>query len=239
MFYKKRCLAMALLFIFLSCKEEIKTSFSEINITTNDNNIVEVNIPSANGNEGVTNLINAEIEKKVMASLHIGEPDAVNSKSVEESISSFNQEFEKFKIDFPENIQLWEAQIDGEVLFQSSEIISVALTSYINTGGVHGNLTISFLNFESETGKLIPNNELFKDIEAFKKVAKTYFEDALEEKDLIYDRIDFELPANMAYNNAGLILLYNTYEIAPYSTGIIEFTIPFKDVESLLVFNGL
>ncbi len=37
-------------------------------------------------------------------------------------------------------------------MYQSSEVISVALTSYINTGGAHGVLTITFLNFDAETG---------------------------------------------------------------------------------------
>ncbi|MDO5978649.1 DUF3298 and DUF4163 domain-containing protein [Flavivirga spongiicola] len=238
MFYKKPLLIVYLFFIFIACKNELNLSFSEVNISTSNNHLVEVNIPDAKGNEGIANQINLIIKKTVVALLHTGEQDSITSKSIEESITLFNKEFQTFKTDFPETAQQWEAQIDGEVMFQSSEIISIAITSYVNTGGAHGTLNISFLNFETETGNLISNDKLFKDIDGFEKVAKTYFDKTVKDKDAIFDIETFKLPANIAYNEEGVILLYNIYEIAPYSTGIIEFTIPFEKVDSLLHFNS-
>lgn len=239
MFHKKHLLIVCSFFIFIACKDELKLSFSEVNISTNNNQLVDVNIPNASGNEDIANRINSVIIKDVMASLHIGEPDNISSKTIEESMTSFNKEFQTFKTDFPETTEQWEAQIDGEVIFQSLEIVSIVITSYINTGGAHGTLNISFLNFETNTGHLIPNNKLFKDIEGFEKVAKTYFDKTIKDKDAVFDVDTFKLPTNIAYNEEGLVLLYNTYEIAPYSTGIIEFTIPFEDVGSFLHFNSL
>ena len=169
-------------FIFIGCNETLKTTFSEINISTEKNTIIEINIPKANGNEVLKNNINFKIEEIVIDALHTGNTDNVTSKSIEESISSFNEEYNNFKSDFPESKQQWEVQIDGEVIYESIEIISIAMTSYINTGGAHGSLHISFLNFNAETGHLILNNELFNDIEAFKKVAKPYFGKTIEEK---------------------------------------------------------
>lgn len=238
MFHKKPLLIVCFFFIFMTCKDEVKLSFSEINVSTSNNNLVEVNIPNASGNEDVANRINLIIKETVIASLHIGNSDNITSKSIEESIASFNKEFQTFQIDFPETIEQWEAQIDGDVIFRSSEIISIAITSYVNTGGAHGTLNISFLNFETETGHLIPNNKLFKDLEGFKKVAKIYFDKTIKDKEAILDVDSFKLPANIAYNEDGVVLLYNTYEIAPYATGIIEFTIPFEEVGSLLHFNN-
>ncbi|GAA3632373.1 DUF3298 and DUF4163 domain-containing protein [Flavivirga jejuensis] len=222
----------------MACKDEVQLSFSEINVSTSNNKLVEVNIQNASGNENVTKQINSIITKNIIASLHIGDSDGITSKSIEESITLFNNEFQTFKTDFPKTLEQWEAQIDGEVIYQSPDIISIAITSYVNTGGAHGTLNISFLNFETETGNLIPNNKLFKDLKGFKKVAKIHFDEAVKNKDAVLDIATFKLPANIAYNEVGVILLYNTYEIAPYATDIIEFTIPFEAVSSLLYFNS-
>ncbi|NMH87403.1 DUF4163 domain-containing protein [Flavivirga sp. Y03] len=223
----------------MACKNEIKLTFSEVNISASNNKLVEVNIPNAIGNEDVVNRINATISKNVIASLQIGDLDNMTSKTIEESITTFNKEFQMFKTDFPESMQPWEAQIDGEIIFQSLEIISIALTSYVNTGGVHGTLNISFLNFETQTGHLIPNDKLFKDIESFKKTAKIYFDKTIEDKDIVLENTNiFKLASNIAYSDTGIVLLYNTNEIIPYPTDIIEFTIPFNEVGPLLNFDS-
>lgn len=235
---RKHLAIICLFFIFLACKEALKTSFSDINISTENNSIVEVNIPEANGDYTKANNINLNIQETVIEALHVGNPDAVTLKSIEESISKFNNEYNNFKNDFPEAKQQWEAQIDGEVIYESPKITSIAITSYVNTGGAHGALHISFLNFDSETGLLIPNNKLFNNVEAFKKVAKPYFEKTITNKDTNINPNLFDLPLNIAYSEDGIVLLYNTYDIAPYSTGIIEFVIPYNEVESYLVFNS-
>ncbi|MFI1744906.1 DUF3298 domain-containing protein [Thalassobellus sediminis] len=225
-------------FFLLNCNEDIKTTFSETTISTDNNDVVIVNIPKAYGNETIINQINSEINKTVVAALYIGESDSVPHISIEESITNFNKEYQSFKTNFSESKQIWEAQIDGEILYQSPEIMSIVITSYINTGGVHGNLNISFLNFNSETGNLIHNKDLLKNIVAFKEIAKTYFDEAIKDNDVLFDSKSFQLPTNIAYNEEGIVLLYNTYEIAPYSSGIIEFTIPFEKVSNFLVFNS-
>ena len=224
--------------LLFNCSEDIKTTFSDINISTENNNIVEVNIPKALGNQEITDSINYEIEKSVIEALVFGEQSNIQLKTIEESIIAFNQEYNTFKADFPESSQIWEAQIDGEVLFQSSEIISISITSYVDTGGAHGILNISVLNFNSITGNRISNKDLFTDFDGFKAIAQTYFYQEIKENDVVFDQNKFELPTNIGYTDDGLVLLYNTYEIAPYSTGIIEFAIPFKAIESYLVFNS-
>lgn len=238
MINKNFLFAFCCLLFLLNCKEAIKTTFSDVTISTKNNDIVAINIPQAYGNETIITNINSEINKAVATALHIGEPDSIPSISTEESIISFNKEYQSFKTNFPESTQIWEAQIDGEILHQSPEIICIAITTYINTGGAHGNLNISFLNFNSETGHLIPNENLFKNMDTFKKIAKTYFNETIKDNDYLFDSENFELPQNIAYNEDGIVLLYNTYEIAPYASGIIEFTIPFENVSDFLVFNS-
>lgn len=240
MLQKQRYFYILIFLLVLSCNKEVKTSFSEINITTENNTIVEVNIPEANGKKTIAEQINSEITKTIAAALHIGDPDSVPSISIEESIKRFNKEYQDFKRDFPETELPWEAQIDGEVVYQSPEIICVAITTYTNTGGAHGLSNISFLNFNATTGNRISNEKLITNPEAFKEMVKLYFDKAIAEKEhAVFDTETFQLPANIGYTEDGLVLLYNTYEIAPYSTGIIEFKIPYEEAEPFLAFNHL
>lgn len=238
MLQKKFVIIILLVFIFTACEDDRRVSFSDINISTENNTLVDVNIIVASGNSNAATNINSEIEKIILQALNIGNPDTITSKSIEESINNFNNEYQSFKINFPDTVAEWEAQIDGEIMFQSPEIISIAITSYNFTGGAHGSLNISLLNFNATTGNIIENKNLFKNIEEFKALAKTYFYNALEDKNTLFEATKFQLPENIAYSDEGLILLYNTYEIAPYSTGIIEFKMPYNAIESYLVFNG-
>lgn len=224
--------------MLFSCEKDVLLTFSEKNISSENNSIVQVNIPLVNQNTVVAKTINLAINQYVINALQIGESNNYDAKSVEESIESFNSEYTNFANNFPESAQVWEAQIDGEVIFKTPNIISVSLTSYTNTGGAHGALHISFLNFDAATGKLMGINQLFTDIEGFKNIAKKHFKASVKDKDLLFNSDNFQLPKNIGYSDDGVILLYNTSEIAPHSTGIIEFSIPFEDATSYLVFNS-
>ena len=238
MHHYKILLTICCFLVLFNCKEAQKTTFSEIHFTSENNALVDINIPQVSGNKTVSNQLNTEIQKIIISALHNGSPDDNSASSVEESIAIFNNEFTQFKKDFPESIEPWEAQIDGEVMYQSPEIISIAITSYTNTGGAHGVLNISFLNFKTVTGKLIKNDELIKNIDGFKNSAKPYLNNALAEKDILFDTENFELPPYIAYSEEGIVLLFNIFQIAPYSTEIIEFVIPFEDAQPYLVFDG-
>ncbi|MFD2726524.1 DUF3298 and DUF4163 domain-containing protein [Hyunsoonleella rubra] len=238
---KKIFLCVSFVFFIISCKDEPKTiAFSEVEKTTKNNAIVQIHIPEASQENIIGKNINDEIERFVAGLLTIGEPEIdSNNLSLEAEIEAFNTAYKDFIKDFPESNQIWEAQIDGEVAFSSSEVITIAITSYLNTGGAHGNTNISFLNFDFTTGKPIPNENLFKNIDGFKTLAKTYFDKAVENKSVLFEPDSFDLPANMGYTEEGIILLYNPYEIAPYAKGIIDFNIPFENAKDYLTFQGL
>ncbi|OBX23513.1 MULTISPECIES: DUF3298 and DUF4163 domain-containing protein [Bizionia] len=229
---------LSLIFLVFSCEdEETKITFSEKNFTTNQNKIVEINIPQAEGAEAVKNNINASIEAMVSASLNLDEDSVAKNMSISESIDKFNSEYASFKSEFPESALEWEAQIDGEIMYQSEAVISVVITNYLNTGGAHGSLVVSFLNFDALTGQSLKNEQLFNDMNAFKTVAEDYFNDQIaDKKELYFEPDNFVLPQNIGFNETGVILLYNSYEVAPYSTGLTEFTIPFDDLVPYLNF---
>lgn len=238
MSYNKYIFLICSFFLFQTCEEEEYITFSEVNITTKNNSLVDINIPKASGNSTKAEEINTEISNIIAKELRLGDSNIVTSKSIEESIDSFNKEYQSFMSDFPESNQIWEVQIDGDVIFQSEEIITISLTSYINTGGAHGVLTITLTNFDALTGKRIPNTDLTNNADLFKSIAKRFFDNSIEDKSSLFEPDNFSLPANIGYTEDGILFIYNTYEIAPYSSGLIEFTVPFKDINNYLVFNS-
>ncbi|MDO6759872.1 DUF4163 domain-containing protein [Tamlana sp. 2_MG-2023] len=231
-------LLFLLLLLSISCEKALQISFSEIHMSSKNNDIVEINIPQAKGKASIINSINSSIENNVISAMQTGDPNEVSPQTIIESINSFVNEYEAFKQDFPDSEQIWETQIDGEVLYQSEDIISIALTAYTNTGGAHGNSKITFLNFNSKNGKLIANTALFSDIAGLKSIAKPYYQSSIEDKNILLNQDEFKLPSNIAYTEEGLVFLYNTFEIAAYSEGIIEFKIPFEEAKPYLIFNN-
>ena len=109
----------------------------------------------------------------------------------------------------------------------------------MNTGGAHGNSRIDFLNFNPETGKLYAMTDLIDDFDGFSALAETHFKAEVKTDDTAdyFFGKDFQLPESIGFNEAGVIILYNTYEIAAYSEGVTEFTIPYEDANSYLKIN--
>lgn len=229
---------IALLFTFFSCVED-ELLFIESNQLYQDNATIEINIPIAQGNSETAKKINIKIENHIANTLIFSEDDS-DTATLEEGISKFDLEYKNFKADFEESNLVWEATFDGEVMYQSSEIISIAINSYTNTGGAHGNSVITIYNFDSVTGNLFEIHELVNDISALTEIAESHFKSdvKLEENESLNDYFfgqPFHLPANIGYNEEGIVILYNTYEVASYAMGITEFTIPYEEIESLLL----
>lgn len=233
--YKKLFFSLLLATMLFSCIEDNKVAFSEINLTTPENKIVEINIPEATGDKTIAQNINKSVLNVINSNLQIGNLEASENLTTKALINQFNKDYESFKTDFPESAIEWDLQIDGQVMHHSASVISIVITSYQNTGGAHGQLNITFLNFDVETGKALQNAELFADMSGFKQLAKEYFnEEIADKKDMYFEPDNFTLPANIGFDDDGLFLLYNSYEIAPYSTGLTEIHIPYEEVGMML-----
>jgi len=224
--------------ILCSCDEVTNLTFSEQNNIYNDQAKVEINIPVAEGSQEVAKAINTKLENHIANMLVFSEDDSPNLK-LDEALTTFESEYLKFKEDFNETALVFEASFDGEVIYHSSELICIALTGYTNTGGAHGNSNITLYNFDPQTGKTLELNEIINDKETFTSIVEIYFKDEIANntnrtfEDYFFDN-KFHLPANIGFNEEGVLVLYNPYEVAAYAMGITEFTIPFEKVDNYL-----
>lgn len=126
-----------------------------------------------------------------------------------------------------------------KIAYNKNDILSIPITYYQYTGGAHGITTLYPYNFNMMTGKDLSLKELFKDDFDYKKIMnevitkeiskdkEVYFNDGKDFKG-IKDNQDFYI------SDEGIVVYFQVYEIAPYSSGIREFLIPKAKIE-----NGL
>lgn len=233
---KTKYLIFLLIILAFSCDEAVNTTFSESTFEYTESVLVEVNIPKADGESNISAQINSTIENHIANMLNFSE-DVSDTISLKNAITKFEKEYEAFKSDFQESSLVWEAMFDGEVTYHSPLVITIAINSYLNTGGAHGNLNISLFNFDTSTGKLLSNDKLISNHISFSDIAKKHFKEHTNTQEEFGDYFfgeAFHLPANIGYNKEGVLLFYNVYEIASYAIGVTEFTIPFEEVEDFL-----
>jgi hypothetical protein len=224
--------------LLISCSTEFKpASFETISIDPIFEADISVTYDKAKGRSNLSENINSNVEKAVVSTMS----SSGSTPTINAILKDFNSEFVNFKKDYPEASEpVWELHIETEIIYQSTDVITIAINTYEFKGGAHGNDKIKFLNLNAKTGVIFNKNEIIKDTSDFRNLAKTYFEDALdiEEdhltlKDFFFGK-PFQLPENIGFSDDGLILLYNVYEIASYDQGYTEFIIPFDAAESYL-----
>ena len=135
-------------------------------------------------------------------------------------------------------------------LAETDRYITYYYSTFDYGGGMHGYTTDVGFTFRKSDGKQIP---LLADTDSpeldqlIKKGVKQFFANGSEEEMSDEDVLDYlftddvedlnrlPLPGNPPYlSETGLVFLYTQYEIAPYSSGMITFEIPFKDIRPFL-----
>lgn len=117
-------------------------------------------------------------------------------------------------------------------------VISVIqmVSSYM--GGAHGYVYTSGLNYDSKTGEILTLDNITTDKEAFlEKVKEVIIEkcDNGEYKEAVFpdykDYVDGILvDDNWYFDEEGITFLANPYEIAPYASGMLTFTILYDEI---------
>jgi len=117
-------------------------------------------------------------------------------------------------------------------------------------GGIHGYTTEVGFTFRKSDGKQIPlltNTDSPQLAKLIKEGVRSFFaggpDKSMSDEELLdylfaeqaEDLDNIPLPGNAPYlSETGVVFLYTQYEIAPYSSGIITFEIPFADITPFL-----
>ncbi|MBU5676167.1 DUF3298 and DUF4163 domain-containing protein [Alkaliphilus sp. MSJ-5] len=141
------------------------------------------------------------------------------------------------------NIELrkYELLINYEVHTANNNLISVTTLNYQYTGGAHGMSVKVLYNFDLTTGKEIALGDFFKEGSNYKKVINEEIQKQIKENPDKFFPDEVELFSGISddqsffIKDGKLFIYFGQYDIAPYSSGIIEFEIPssvLKDVVS-------
>jgi hypothetical protein len=198
------------------------------------------------GNETVISKINAQIEQMVKDQTFSMNDTVQTTKTatIESLAEGFVREFEDLAAENEDRPLLsWDYDGSGDTLFISSKVISIYYQVYSFTGGAHGNSSITYMNFNAQTGDLLKLTDMVSDTIALKKMAELKFEktqkEFAKENDFEYDRTSyfwenpFYLPANIAVTKTGLLFMYNPYEAAAYALGFISFELTWQELSTI------
>ena len=139
---------------------------------------------------------------------------------------------------------------DITYLAETDSYVTYFYTTHMYGGGAHGYTTEVGFTFRKSDGRQIP---LLADTDSprlaklIKEGVRSFFSDSAEKPMTDEELLDYlfaeevsdldniPLPCNPPYfSKTGLVFLYTQYEIAPYSSGIITFEIPFSDIRPFL-----
>ena len=245
---KKIILLLVLTTFFVSCNEEKELEFTTETYTekstlpcTDNCPMVEVKIPVAKNKDIVSDSINKRVFAVVKSIIYFGEKP-YTSTEYKGLLQSFIASYDEMKKDFPKDTFGWEGKLEGSIPYQTEKVLNYRIDHYTFTGGAHGYQGVRSLIFNPETGKILKNEDLFNDVNAFTKFAETKFRtaykipenDGINSTGLMFEDEKFTLPFTILFNEKGLVLYYNTYEVASYADGPKEIQLTYKELEPYL-----
>jgi len=185
------------------------------------------------------------INKKIFATLkqivYFGEAP-YDSKDYQELANDFIASYEKMQQENPDELIGWEGDVNGRLVYKSEKVIGIELQHYTFTGGAHGYSGKTSLLFNRETGHSITADSIFNNVEAVKTLAEKRFREKfkipadapINSGGLMFEEEKFALPATIFLSDKGVLLYYNTYEIASYADGPRDVMLPYSEVDKYL-----
>lgn len=131
-------------------------------------------------------------------------------------------------------IMTYEALVTYRVTYQNNCIVSLYSDKYEYTGGAHGSTVRSAQTWNLQACRRLALNELFHCPAGYRTVIFREIKRQIErEPDIYFEDYETLMVQNFNEDNfyctpTGIIIYYQQYEIAPYSSGIREFLIPYS-----------
>ncbi|MCL1632846.1 DUF3298 and DUF4163 domain-containing protein [Sporolactobacillus sp. CPB3-1] len=126
------------------------------------------------------------------------------------------------------------AHTQPSIRFNDDCLLSVSFLDESFTGGAHGMHKETVYNYDTRSGRHIHLNEVIQTKKELKKV-NTYLMDKMK-KLKNEGRYDFFLDAfkgvdvengQFYFDHHGIVIIFQEYEVAPYSNGIIHLKVPY------------
>ncbi|RZJ56223.1 MAG: DUF3298/DUF4163 domain-containing protein [Flavobacterium sp.] len=246
---KPHIFLISLFLTFISCNKELSFENETFDKKTTlpcdkDCPQVSIDVPIAKKHGIISDSINKKIFSVIEDIVYFGEKP-LKSTDYNVLASSFIASYEEMHKKFPSETFGWEAKIIGNVEFQSDQILNIKIDHYTFTGGAHGYQGFRSLLFNPKTGKIIFNDQIFKNPKEFQAFAEKEFRAKynipakvnINATGLMFENDKFQLPQNIFYTDEGLLLYYNSYEAASYADGPKEILFPYDKISNYLLYQ--
>lgn len=165
------------------------------------------------------------------------------SASLNEAITNFVSAQEK---DFEDNISSATGSLDiSYKSYVSDMTVSLNFDVNTDTGGAHNNLTTTTFNYDKILNKMLSTKDIFADQVNYlnhlailvKPLLKTELEKSQFQDDAWLEEGAGPKEENykqFVFTKDGLTFFFNSYQVAPYTVGSQEITLPYRELSSLL-----
>ncbi len=186
-----------------------------------------------------TELVEGEVKIPVITGLHDAELENILNSRWEKDITSFVDAIRADAVAFQEEMGEaaghwlpFHAYTDFKVGYLDERFVSLPMVYYCYTGGAHGMSYQESTNVDLLLGENLALEDLFLPGYDFcKEIAAEVNRQRAANPEHFFDEAWAETviaPDHPFYLTAqGIVVYFGLYEIAPYSTGIPEFTIPY------------
>jgi hypothetical protein len=124
------------------------------------------------------------------------------------------------------------ANVDYKVPLNKPPFLSLYVNYYQYTGGAHGLYTWKANTFDLNEKKLLHLDDLFQKEDKYKEIIRTEIVRQIKQNESIYfpdavEKVTSTKKFHYFLEPDNLVIYFSLYEIAPYSSGIPQFRIPY------------
>lgn len=201
--------------------------------------VVQYPFFSNNGSKYINTIIEEQLKNTLYSVISEEKsPDISVEKMTELIISDYNEYMEEFE-DFNEK---WDIDIAVVTTYQKGDLVSLSFNSEYYTGGAHPNSTIEYKILDISSGRLLKTGDIVTDKKKLTSVAEKLFRKqkglantaSLQEEGYFFENGQFNISDNIGLNQNGLVIYFNSYEIAPYVMGPSAVFVPFYEIKEIL-----
>ncbi len=170
--------------------------------------------------------------------------DDSTAEGVEAFANQFFKDFDEFCSGNEFASADWELSKTINVSFLNKTVLSLNNTTDAYTGGAHGFSQTIWYSYDIQSHQHLSLDDILQPNakKKFRKVAERYFRqfyeltaDAnLEKEGFEFANNRFELSDNFALLKKGIMVYYNSYDIAAYVVGPTELLIPYQDLAGII-----
>lgn len=224
---------------------EIKTVASTLPCAKDSaKNCVEVKIDELTIQKGTSKSAASKIEATLRKALSETDNSDGATRSPQDIIANLEKEYTQITKDMKSYDFAWEYIHNIEVYLNNNNLFGCSIYNYTFTGGAHPTGFKFYYTFATDKGTPVKLTDLIlpNKFPEFKALAEKQFRETreieegqtFEEAGYWFENDAFMLNNNFKYDASGLTIMYNQYEIAPYSEGSITLEFPYSKIKGMV-----